>query len=132
MFEIGQRMDSMRWKRRETADVQVASLQLPFITLLGPIDITDWYSAPIPPSKDPLPAVTKEANAVTYVCTIDCTHPPMQSPTLLALSRRRTCRVKSQVKRCFGGLTRFLIVDIVDLWNHLKSYDFFGFSLFFI
>lgn len=27
--------------------------QLPFITLLGPIDITDWYSAATPPSKDP-------------------------------------------------------------------------------
>lgn len=28
-------------------------LQLPFITLLGPIDITDWYSAPMPLSKGP-------------------------------------------------------------------------------
>jgi len=38
---------------REETDVRVSGLQLPFITLLGPIDITDWYSALMPPSKDP-------------------------------------------------------------------------------
>lgn len=57
VFEIGRRANSVCWggetKGRTVRARGQRGLQLPFITLLGPIDITDWYSAPMPPSKDP-------------------------------------------------------------------------------
>ncbi|KAG7190791.1 hypothetical protein KM043_006862 [Ampulex compressa] len=58
--------------RDERTDVRAGGSQLPFITLLGPIDITDWYAAPTPPSKD-LMLRRKGANAVTRVCSGDRT-----------------------------------------------------------
>lgn len=54
VFEIGRRADSVCWDGEDGETVRGRrGLQLPFITLLGPIDITDWYSAPMPLSKDP-------------------------------------------------------------------------------
>lgn len=51
-------MDGRRERR-------TCGLQLPFITLLGPIDITDWYSAPHVTLKGPYRPSRRGANVVT-------------------------------------------------------------------